>query len=101
MMMRSQPPTVSVTVEDDLVSCGGLSNITEGEEMKESDVSQRSSLVSRRSLDREMSPGSLERPVSPEGGVSPGTSPRTSRKRRLASKRQTKVKLHSTGTSGI
>ena len=99
-MLRSLPPSVSVTIEDDSVSCGGLSNITEGEEMKDSGSSQRSSLVSRRSAEREVSPGALERPTSPDGGTSPGTSPRASRKRRLASKRQTKGKL-STPSSGI
>ena len=94
----SLPPTVNVTVEEDVASCGGLSNITEGEEMAGSGSSQsnRSSLVSsHRRLGREMSPGALDRPVSPEGGVSPGSSPRTSRKRRLASKRQTKRALFS------
>lgn len=94
----SLPPTVNVTVEEDVVSCGGLLNITEGEEMMGSGSSQsnRSSLVSsHRSLGREVSPGALDRPVSPEGGVSPGSSPRTSRKRRLASKRQTKRALFS------
>ena len=97
----SMPPTVNITFEEDVVSCGGLSNITEGEEMTGSDrSSKRSSLASsRRSRDREVSPGALDRPTSPEGGVSPGSSPRTSRKRRLASKRQTKRALIS-GTSG-
>ena len=94
----SLPPTVNVTVEEDVASCGGLSNITEGEELTGSGSSQsnRSSLVSsHRSLGREVSPSILDRPVSPEGGVSPGSSPRTSRKRRLASKRQTKRALFS------
>lgn len=91
----SLPPTVNITLEEDVVSCGGLSNITEGEEMTESDQSKRSSLASRRSRDREVSPGALDRPISPEGGASPGCSPRTSRKRRLASKRQTKRSLFS------
>ena len=95
-LSASLPPMVNITVEEDVVSCGGLSNITEGEEMAGSDQSNRSSLISpRRSREREMSPGTLDYPVSPEGGVSPGTSPRTSRKRRLASKRQTKRALFS------
>ena len=88
-------PTVNITIEEDRVSCGGLSNITEGEEMtggSASDQSKRSSLASVRSRERELSPGALDRPVSPEGGVSPGSSPRTSRKRRFASKRQMPLK---------
>lgn len=91
-------PTVNITIEEDRVSCGGLSNITEGEEMtggSASDQSKRSSLasvISRRSRERELSPGALDRPNSPEGGASPGSSPRTSRKRRFASKRQMPTK---------
>ena len=88
-------PTVNITIEEDRVSCGGLSNITEGEELTGSDQSKRSSLasISRRSREREVSPGALEHPTSPEGGVSPASSPRATRKKRLASKRQTKRTL--------
>ena len=101
-------PTVNITIEGDRSSCGGLSNITEGEEMtggSASDQSKRSSLasvISRRSREREVSPGALDRPTSPEGGVSPGSSPRTSRKRRFASKRQmpTKRNLFDSKSSG-
>ena len=88
-------PSVNITIEEDRVSCGGLSNITEGEEMTGGSRSKRSSLasvISRRSREREVSPGALDRPNSPEGGVSPGSSPRTSRKRRFASKRQMPAK---------
>lgn len=98
-------PTVNITIEEDRVSCGGLSNITEGEEMtggSASDQSKRSSLaslMSRRSRERELSPGVLDRPNSPEGGVSPGSSPRTSRKRRFASKRQMPTKRNLFGDS--
>lgn len=96
-------PTVNITIEEDRVSCGRLSNITEGEEMtggsSASDQSRRSSLASVRSRERELSPGALDRPVSPEGGVSPGSSPRTSRKRRFASKRQMPLKRNLFGDS--
>jgi hypothetical protein len=99
-------PTVNITIEEDRASCGGLSNITEGEEMtggSASDQSKRSSLasvISRRSRgERELSPGVLDRPTSPEGGVSPGSSPRTSRKRRFASKRQMPTKRNLFGDS--
>ena len=98
-------PTVNITIEGDRSSCGGLSNITEGEEMtggSASDQSKRSSLasvISRRSHERELSPGALDRPLSPEGGVSPGSSPRTSRKRRFASKRQMPTKRNLFGDS--
>lgn len=98
-------PQVNITTEEDATRCGGLSNITEGEEMTGAstgnDQSRRSSLASHRSRDREMSPGALERPISPDQGASPGSSPRTSRKRRLASKRQTKRSLFGSGSSGI
>ena len=98
-------PTVNITIEGDRSSCGGLSNITEGEEMtggSASDQSKRSSLasvISRRNRERELSPGALDRPLSPEGGVSPGSSPRTSRKRRFASKRQMPTKRNLFGDS--
>ena len=79
---------VSVVVEN--VTEIGLSNITEGKEM---------SPMVRRSVERESSPGLLERPVSSQRlgnspGVSPSGSPRlSSRKKRLASKRGAKKAL--------
>lgn len=86
---------VSVVVED--VVDTGLSNITEGKEM---------SPLLRRSVERESSPGLLERPMSPQRrgnspGVSPSGSPRlSSRKKRLASKRGSKQKAFSLPETG-